>query len=136
MDDTKKANVELQQLADEISSAQRNHDAERLKRVQAAYLDIVHSGRQANLYEMADFVVHYLQTPKAGTFPHTGLNSDDFPSLMDISDGDHYKAAGYVVSLMVWADGDDIQLNIRRACEECERAFASMIHLNGEERFR
>ena len=127
---TRDANVELQQLAAEIADAADRADYERQARMQRVYLDVVHTKRQMTPVEMHDFVVDYLRMPKAGVFPAVGRNMDDFPSLMDIANGKEDMAAGYAVALMKWADGDDIVLNLRRALEECERAFAGYIENN------
>jgi hypothetical protein len=136
MADTKASNAELKQLEHEITDAKARGDIERMQRIERVYMDVVHTGREMTAIEMVDFVVQYLTDPKAGEWPIVGRNMDDFPSLMEVADGNEHTAAGYVICMMKWADQDDITFNIRRACEECEKAFASMIHLNGEDRFR
>jgi hypothetical protein len=128
--------TELDQLAAEIQDATDRADYERQARMQSVYLDVVDRKRQMTPIEMHDFVVDYLRMPRTGTYPAVGRNWDDFPSLMEVSGGKEELAAMHVVWLMKQADIDGITLNLRRACEEAERAAANFIHLNGDERLR
>lgn len=139
--DTKVVTEELAQRAYDIEDATERGDVSRIITGQREYLDLVYEtkhegdkGRKA--FEILDMAVEYLLSPLQGVYPIRGLNMEDFPSLMEASNGKPEVAAGYAVALMGWADDDGIVLNIRRGLEEAEKAFSAMTELNGSERFR
>lgn len=133
MDQVQKSNEELKQIALEIEAAQQAEDLERLNRLQAMYMDVVHSGRQLTHEEMADVIIEYLSETCIAT-GRTRLELE-FEGMCETSDGDIKRAAAHVLMFMLMADMDGQDWGVRRACQEADTAAHRYIELNGNARF-
>lgn len=134
-DQTRKVNLELRSIEDEIKIAEIKGHLDRVERMQHAYQELVYKGRNMTKDDMRDWVIEFLVEDTAGLYPVRAKNFDQYPSLMEVSNGKVEVAAEYVVMLMTWSANEPVPLNIARACQVAEQAAARFTNQNGEDRF-
>ena len=127
IDDKKReeAKKTIDEIADEIENAHNSRDMQRAGRLQQLYVNMAYDSNSISLEDMRDVVEEYLV--------RQNIHRDgqcDFPSLREVASNESNSlgaATRDVLFIMLSALREGIEMNVRRACEETEKAAARYI---------